>query len=58
MGSTGLKATTFQNGVNGGAVLPPVAGLDGWFKTNPGEAPTCTTGAGSITEIQLLYDVQ
>jgi hypothetical protein len=49
---------TFQLGAYGGTVIPPNAGLDGWFKTNLGEGLTCTTGAGSTTGIQLLYDVQ
>jgi hypothetical protein len=39
-------------------MIKPVAELDGWFKTNPGESLTCTTGAGSTTGIQLVYDVQ
>jgi hypothetical protein len=45
---------TFQNGANGGAVLPYNAA--GWFETNRGEALTVTTGAtGSTTGIQIVY---
>lgn len=44
---------TFANGANGGAVLP--FSLGGWFQTNPGEALTVTTGAGSATGIQICY---
>ena len=43
---------TFQNGSNGGVVLP--YNPKGWFKTTAGEALTCTTGAGSTTGVQLL----
>lgn len=44
---------TFQNGANGGAVLP--YNPRGWFKTNKGEALTVTTGAGSTTAILVSY---
>lgn len=43
----------FANGANGGLVLPESDG--GWFQTNPGEALTCTTGAGATTGIQVAY---
>jgi hypothetical protein len=49
---------TFQCGANSWGTIPPLTGLDGWFKTNVGEGLTVTTGAGSTTGIQLLYDVQ
>lgn len=43
----------YANGANGGAVL----GLNeaGWFSTNLGEALTVTTGTGSDTGIQIVY---
>lgn len=46
---------TFQNGQNGGAVLPfsPI----GWFETNVGEGLSVTTGAGSTTGISILYSL-
>jgi hypothetical protein len=47
----------FQLGANGGIPLWPVAGLAGWCATKVGEALTVTTGPGSITGIQLLYDL-
>lgn len=46
---------TFQNGINGGFVLP--YSEVGWFKTNSGEALTCTTGAGSTTGVQVVYQI-
>lgn len=46
---------TFQNGINGGEVLAHCA--SGWFETNPGEALTVTTGAGSTTGILVLYSL-
>lgn len=44
---------TFQNGANGGEVLPfsPI----GHFDTNTGEGLTVTTGAGSTTGISVKY---
>lgn len=44
---------TFQNGANGGAVLPELS--IGWFETTAGEALTVTTGAGSTTGILVIY---
>jgi hypothetical protein len=43
----------FQDGINGGAVLPfnPM----GWFETLVGEGLTVTTGVGSATGILVLY---
>lgn len=43
----------FQNGANGGAVLP--YNPKGWFVTAVGEALTASTGAGSQTGIQVTY---
>lgn len=43
----------FQNGANGGAVLP--YNPKGWFVTAVGEGLTATTGAGSQTGIQVTY---
>lgn len=43
----------FQNPANGSTILP--SSEVGWFKTISGESLTCTTGAGSITGIQLIY---
>lgn len=43
----------FANGINGGAVLN--YNYEGWFSTNPGEALTVTTGAGSTTGILVGY---
>lgn len=45
----------FANPANGGAVLGYSDG--GWFKTSAGEALTCTTGSGSTTGIQVVYEV-
>lgn len=44
----------FKGPANGGFVLP-VGG--GWFETNRGEALTVTTGAGSTTNIHVVYAV-
>jgi hypothetical protein len=44
---------TFQNGTNGGAVLPVAD--DGWFETAAGAGLTLTTGAGSTTGVQVIY---
>ena len=44
---------TFQNGSNGGAVLPYNA--KGWFQTNAGEGLTGTTGTGSTVGVQVVY---
>lgn len=45
----------FDNGANGGAVLPhnPL----GWLETNVGEALNVTTGAGSSTGFLFNYVV-
>lgn len=43
----------FANGINGGEVLPP--NELGYFETNVGEGLSCTTGAGSTTGIQVIY---
>lgn len=45
----------FQNGINGGEVLPHCAA--GWFETNAGEGLTVTTGAGSTTGVLVLYSL-
>lgn len=44
---------TFQNGVNGGAVLSYGPGC--WFETVSGEGLSATTGAGSTTGVQVKY---
>ena len=55
-GSAGVAISClFANGINGGAVLPPCSA--GWFQTVAGEALTVTTGSGSATGIQLVYDL-
>jgi hypothetical protein len=41
-------------GANGGAVLP--YNPKGWFTTKPGEGLTVTTGAGSTSGLQVVYD--
>lgn len=51
-GSTAISMQ-FQNGANGGAVLPH--NDYGWFETAIGEALTLTTGAGTTTGIQVNY---
>lgn len=43
----------FQNGANGGAVLP--FSPEGYFETVKGEGLTVTTGVGSTTGIQIVY---
>lgn len=43
----------FQNGANGGVVLP--YNKQGWFRTNSGEGLAATTGAGSTTGILVNY---
>lgn len=40
---------------NGGTTSPVCE--SGWFETNPGEALTVTTGAGSTTGISVVYEV-
>lgn len=45
----------FQNGANGGAVLPFID--VGWFQTNAGEGLSLTTGAGSTTGVQVVYSL-
>ncbi len=45
----------FQNGANGGAVLPESS--TGWFETNSGEGLSLTTGAGSTTGVQIIYSL-
>ena len=43
----------FQNGANGGEVLP--FNPSGWFETNVDEGLSIDTGAGSVTGIQVQY---
>lgn len=43
----------FQNGSNGGAVLPESE--VGWFETALGAGLTLTTGAGSTTGVHVIY---
>ncbi len=45
----------FACAANGGVVLPKSE--SGWFQTVPGQALTVTTGAGSTTGIQVIYEV-
>lgn len=54
-GSGTAISALLANAANGGAVFPIADG--GWFKTNSGEALTVTTGAGSATGIQVVYEV-
>lgn len=54
-GSGTAISCQFQNGANGGAVLP--YNPDGWFTTNVGEGLTATTGTGSTTGVQVGYVV-
>lgn len=42
---------------NGGTSIPPTDSHLGWFSTNPGEALTVTTGAGSNTAILVIYSI-
>ena len=53
-GSGTAISCLFANVANGGAVLP--FSDKGWCKTNSGEGLTVTTGSGSTTGIQLLYE--
>lgn len=46
----------FQNGANGGGVLP--FSMPGWFETNVGEGLTVTTGAGATVGVLIGYSVQ
>lgn len=54
-GAGSAISPTFQNGANGGAVLP--YNPAGWFETVAGEGLTATTGAGSTTGVQVVYSV-
>lgn len=53
-GSGVAISMNFQNGINGGFVLPYQQ--FGWFRTNSGESLTATTGAGSTTGIHVVYE--
>lgn len=46
---------TFANQARGGFVLPYSSG--GWFKTRPGESLTCTTGAGGVIHLTVVYEI-
>lgn len=52
-GSGTAISMQFQNGANGGAVLPfnPV----GWFQTSSGDGLTVTTGSGATTGVHVVY---
>lgn len=54
-GSGTAISCLFANGANGGAVLP--LNDAGWFETNVGEGLSVTTGAGSTTGIQVVYQL-
>lgn len=57
--SSGTAITAlFANAANGGAVLPVAPSERWWFRSNLGEAITVTTGAGSTTGIQVVYEVR
>lgn len=45
---------THQNAANGGGI--PQYMPTGWFETNSGEGLSVTTGAGSTTGIQVVYE--
>lgn len=51
--STTTRKHRASAGVNGGQVLP--FNQAGWFETAAGESLTCTTNAGSVTEITGVY---
>lgn len=51
--STTTRVHKIPAGANGGQVLP--FNPSGWFQTGVGESLTCTTGAGSSTEISGVY---
>jgi len=52
-GSGTAISPAFQNGANGGAILPfnPV----GWFQTGSGEGLSLTTGSGSTTGVLVVH---
>ncbi len=54
-GSGQAVSMDFQNGANGGAVLP--LNPAGWFETNLSEGLTVTTLSGSTTGVQIVYQV-
>ncbi len=57
-GSGTAISMLLANAANGGAVLPLAPGGRWWFQTNIGEALTATTGSGSTTGVQVVYEVQ
>lgn len=54
-GSGTAVSMQFQNGANGGAVLPESE--VGWIETAVGEGLTLTTGAGTTTGVHLIYSI-
>jgi hypothetical protein len=48
-------SSLLANAANGGAVAD--YNPKGWFTTNAGEGLTVTTGAGSATGIQVVYEL-
>ena len=52
-GAGAAISPTFQNGINGGEVLP--YNPKGWFETVAGQGLTATTGTGSTTGILVQY---
>lgn len=55
-GSGTIISMTFQNGANGGFVLPYSEA--GWFETNSGDSLSVTTGSGSQTGVMVLYAIE
>lgn len=53
-GAGSAISMTYQNGANSGEVggYNPL----GWFETNTSEGLTATTGSGSTTGVQVVYD--
>lgn len=54
-GSNTAISALMACGANGGFVLP--YNPKGWFQTNPGDALTVTTGSGSTTGVQVVYEI-
>lgn len=51
--NTTAISPAFNNAINAFNVLP--LNVDGWFKTTSGEGLSVTTGAGSTTNIHVVY---
>jgi hypothetical protein len=54
-GAGTAKTAPYKGPANGGFVAPESKGA--WFETNVGEALTVTTGAGSTTNIDVVYEL-